>query len=286
MPTPMTEADAWTLIEAVPAALAANKSPTQVHHNARRDCWLQLEASGKWTAPGPVSTQARDLLDLYLPIQTTPQLVIGQIAQSVDGRIATEQGHSHYITGQDDILRLHRLRALVDAVVVGAGTANADNPRLTVRKVKGANPARVILDPDGRLSPHLAVFVDGSARTIVIRGQSSAVGPSTGIEEIRLPVTASEPPETHRGFAPTEIVEALRMRGLKRLLVEGGGVTVSRFLQAGVLTRLHVAVAPMLLGSGRHSLTLLPISDLARALRPPCSRYQLGNDVLYDFDLT
>ena len=99
-------------------------------------------------------------------------------------------------------------------------------------------------------------------------------------------MTAAVPPETHRGFAPTEVVEALRMRGLKRLLVEGGGITVSRFLQAGALTRLHVAVAPMLLGSGRHGLTLPPISNLARALRPPCSHYQLGNDVLFDFDLT
>ena len=286
MPTPMSEADAWALIEAVPAALAANKAPTQVHHNARKDYWLQLEASGEWTASGPVGTKTRDLLDLYLPIQTSPQPVIGQIAQSVDGRIATEQGHSHYITGQDDILRLHRLRALVDAVIVGAGTANADNPRLTVRRVEGTNPARVVLDPAGRLSPDLAVFVDGSARTIIIRGESSATNPPTGIEEIKLPVTASEPPGVYRGFAPTEIVEALRIRGLKRLLVEGGGITVSRFLQAGVLTRLHVAVAPMLIGSGRHSLTLLPISNLARALRPPCNRYRLGNDVLYDFDLT
>ena len=286
MPTPMSEADAWALIKAVPAAVAANKPPTRVHHNARRDYWLQLEASGKWTASVPIGIQAKDLLDLYLPIQTTPQLVIGQIAQSVDGRIATEQGHSHYITGQDDILRLHRLRALVDAVVVGASTVSADNPRLTVRKIEGTNPTRVVLDPDGRLSPHLAAFVDNSARTIVIRGQSSAAAPPTGIEEIRLPVTAAVAPETRRGFAPTEVVEALRMRGLKRLLVEGGGITVSRFLQAGALTRLHVAVAPMLLGSGRHGLALAPISNLARALRPPCSHYQLGNDVLFDFDLT
>ena len=65
---------------------------------------------------------ARDLIDLYLPLQISPDLVIGQIGQSLDGRIATADGHSHYVTGPADIRRLHRLRALVDAVVVGAGT--------------------------------------------------------------------------------------------------------------------------------------------------------------------
>src|SRR5688572_28150657 len=78
-------------------------------------------------------------------------VVIGQIGQSLDGRIATPTGHSHYINGPAGIAHLHRLRALVDAVVVGVGTALADDPQLTVRRVSGPQPVRVVVDPRGRL---------------------------------------------------------------------------------------------------------------------------------------
>ena len=86
-------------------------------------------------------------------------------------------------------------------------------------------------------------------------------------------------------FAPAKVLEVLRARGLRRILVEGGGVTVSRFLRAGALTRLHVTVAPMLIGSGRHALSLPPIGSLDQALRPPCHLFRLGDDVLFDLDL-
>ena len=69
--------------------------------------------------------------------------VIGQLGQSLDGRIATPTGHSHYINGPAGIDHLHRIRALVDVVVVGAGTAVADDPQLTVRRVEGPQPAQI-----------------------------------------------------------------------------------------------------------------------------------------------
>src|SRR5215471_15173199 len=78
-------------------------------------------------------------------------VVVGQIGQSLDGRAATATGHSHYINGSDGLDHLHRLRAIVDAVVVGVGTALADDPLLTVRRVAGPHPARVVVDPRGRL---------------------------------------------------------------------------------------------------------------------------------------
>ena len=80
-------------------------------------------------------------------------VVVGQCGQSIDARIATASGHSHYINGAEGLAHLHRLRALVDAVVVGVGTALADDPQLTVRRVAGPNPARVVIDPNGRLAP-------------------------------------------------------------------------------------------------------------------------------------
>src|SRR5262249_42519391 len=95
-------------------------------------------------------------------------VVVGQFGQSIDARIATVSGHSHYINGPAGLAHLHRLRALVDAVLVGVGTAVADDPQLTVRRVPGPNPARVVIDPTGRL-PRTAKLLaeDGSRRLII-----------------------------------------------------------------------------------------------------------------------
>ena len=288
VPNPITESSAWSLIRALRAAETGTPRPVRVHHSASDPVWLQIDATGEWLASGPLSEAATGLVDLYLPLQLDADLVIGQIGQSLDGRIATEQGQSHYVTGQADILRLHRLRALVDAVVVGASTVAADDPRLTVREVEGTNPVRVVLDPDARLSAEHAVCTDGAAPTLVVHRTS--VGSTTDANVISLPAARAEGAgdgagRSAPGFDPVLVVEALRARGLRRLLIEGGGITVSRFLQAEALTRLHVAVAPMLIGSGRPALTLPPIASLDRALRPPCRTFHLGEDVLFDFDL-
>jgi riboflavin biosynthesis pyrimidine reductase len=84
-------------------------------------------------------------------------VVVGQFGQSIDARIATDTGHSHFINGAAGLAHLHRLRALVDAVVVGVGTALADDPQLTVRRVAGPCPARVVMG-SGRASVSLPLI--------------------------------------------------------------------------------------------------------------------------------
>ena len=98
-------------------------------------------------------------------------LVVGQLGQSLDGRIATESGHSKYINGPAGLVHLHRLRALVDAVVVGVGTAIADDPQLTVRRVSGPQPARVVIDPKGRLGADARMFADNGVRRLLITAE-------------------------------------------------------------------------------------------------------------------
>jgi riboflavin-specific deaminase-like protein len=253
--------------------------PLRVQHDSRPDVWLQVDGSGRWQASDAVTADAGDLIELYLPLQLRANLVIAQVGQSLDGRIATESGHSHYVTGPADIRRLHRLRALVDAVIVGAGTVDSDNPRLTVREVAGDNPVRVVLDPDGRLDPGRNVFSDGAARTLVVRRGTGRIGrPTVTGDVVTMPAGAA-------GFDPRSVLDVLREAGYRRVLIEGGGITVSRFVQAGVVDRLHVTVAPILIGSGRAALTLTAIESLDQALRPRCRHFHLGDDVLFDLDL-
>ncbi|MDT8878782.1 RibD family protein [Halomonas saccharevitans] len=244
---------------------------------------LRLTAH-EWTSDVPVSDDARALLDNLAPLAGhVGRLALAQLGQSLDGRIATESGHSYYINGLESRTHLHRLRALVDAVVVGAGTACEDDPLLTVRHVSGRQPVRVILDPRGRVPASLRLLSEAEAEapTLHLVGEQVELVPpaSDHVTRLRLPVGTD-------GFDPAAVLDALAARGLERVLVEGGGITVSRFLEAGVLDRLHLLVAPLLIGSGRPGLAMTPIATLSQARRPVARSFRCGDDTVFDLDLT
>jgi riboflavin-specific deaminase-like protein len=204
--------------------------------------------------------------------------VIAQLGQSLDGRIATLSGDSKYINGREALRHLHRIRASVDAVLVGVGTVIADDPLLTVRLVPGRHPVRVVLDPRGRMPASVRLAGDRSVRTIILQAEGAGE-PPPGCEVIRLPC------ENGR-VCPRDIVRTLAAAGLRRILVEGGAHTISAFIDAGAVDRLHVLMAPMILGSGKPGLELAPIQTLRHALRPATSVHVLGDgNVLFDCDL-
>ena len=206
-------------------------------------------------------------------------VVVGQCGQSIDARIATPTGHSHYINGEAGLVHLHRLRALVDAVVVGVGTAIKDDPLLTVRRVEGPSPARVIVDPSGRLPPGARVLTADGIRRLVITVPDARGQLPVGVERVAI--------DPHEGqVAPAAIIAALALRGFRRFLIEGGADTVSRFLAAKCLDRLHIMVAPIILGSGRASFSLPPIARVDEALLMPVSVHRLDDEVLFDCDLS
>ncbi len=205
--------------------------------------------------------------------------MIGQLGQSLDGRIALPSGESKYINGPAALDHLHRLRAEVDAVVVGVGTVLADDPLLTVRRVPGRSPARVIIDPNGRMHGAARCLSDGAAPVYVLRRAACALPVPEGSSRISLPANGA-------GFTCADIVQALAGMNMRRILVEGGAHTISRFIDEGQLDRLHLLIGPVLLGSGKAGINLATVSRLAQAHRVSAQIYRFeGGDILIDCDL-
>ncbi|WP_447958008.1 RibD family protein [Vreelandella sp. EE7] len=249
-------------------------------NDAASDIPIMLSGEGGWHCPDGVrvTPEAEALLTCLTPLAGQKTWTLAQLGQSLDGRIATESGHSHYINGFESLVHLHRLRALADAVVVGAGTAAADNPQLTVRHVSGAHPVRVIIDPRGRVPATLGLLQSEAPPTLHIIGAGGERRP-TRATQCELPLNANGQ------FDPTDVVALLRGLGYRRILVEGGGITISRFIEAGTIGYLHLLVAPLLIGSGRPGLQMTPIDTLESALRPRMRTFPCGDDTLFDICL-
>jgi riboflavin-specific deaminase-like protein len=268
------ETEAWRTLRAASAAAREGGSFQDPHG------WLvgrgeQLHPAV--AAPAP----ARALFELYLPLckaRAERPFTLAHLGQSLDGCIATSSGDSYYVTGPDNVRHLHRLRALSQAVIVGAGTIARDDPQLTVRHVEGRNPARVVLDPSARLDARRRVFTDAAAPTLVVHAEGVSRPPPGNAEVLHVPA-----PEGRLRL--DVLLHRLHERGWSAVFVEGGGETVSRFLEAGLLDRLHIAIAPLVTGTGRPGLSLPARDRIADCLRPAHRVFTMGADVLFDCDL-
>jgi riboflavin-specific deaminase-like protein len=294
-----TDGAAWTVVvaaaRAAPAAESANVSATfavaadgtlcPATPNGN-DAVVAWQPGAGWTAALSHNDPRYALIDLYLPIcsaTTTKPIAVGHLGQSLDGFIATHAGDSQYVTGQENILHLHRMRALCDAIVVGAGTVAADDPQLTTRHVPGPSPLRVIFDPTRGLGEHYRVFRDPSAETLYVCARSLTRPGESHFG--RASLVAIDDDDQGVGVDVADVLQLLRQRGCARVFVEGGGVTVSTFLEAGLLDRLQIAVAPLIIGDGRPAIRLEPRAALRDCQRPRYRVFRMGGDVLFDCDL-
>ena len=250
------------------------------------DAILEWCPGAGWRSLLPPDDHRHSAFDLYLPICSATSarpIAIGHLGQSLDAFIATHSGDSQFVTGSANIVHLHRMRALSDAVIVGSGTVAADNPQLTTRLVSGPNPLRVVFDPARRLDARYGLFNDPAAPTLYFCARNLIAPGETQLGTATIVSIDADDPRSDAALA--SVFSNLRSRGCSRLFVEGGGVTVSAFLQAGLLDRVHVAIAPLIIGDGRPAIRLAPQQKLRDCRRPQYKVFRMGGDMLFDCDL-
>jgi len=203
-------------------------------------------------------------------------------AQSLDGRIATSDGDSRWISGEEARRFAHQLRSEHDAVLVGIGTALVDDPELTVRLASGRNPARVIVESKLRIPTSARVLVDCAAsRTLIATTETANMERVREIEKLGAEVILL--PEADSGVDLTTLFERLTARGINSVLVEGGNRIITSLLALRRFDRLVVIIAPKIVGKGIEAVGDLDISRVADAITfASVEITRLGPDVVFD----
>ncbi len=208
--------------------------------------------------------------------------VILNAAMTLDGKIATVAGDSK-ISCDADLNRIHELRAGVDAVMIGVGTVLADNPSLTVRRARGKNPTRVIIDSQAKTPPDARVL-DGSAKTILATTRRA---PRQRIERLR----SAGAKVITCGVGKVDLqklLEKLYAQGVRKLLLEGGSTLNWGMLERGLVDEMRVAVAPHIVG-GAAARTLVGGAGFDRVSQGVKLRLRgtrrVGEDLLLTYEV-
>jgi diaminohydroxyphosphoribosylaminopyrimidine deaminase/5-amino-6-(5-phosphoribosylamino)uracil reductase len=231
----------------------------------------RMRAAGITVETGLCAAEADELnAGFFTRIAQGRPLVTLKLATSLDGRIATATGESRWITGAAARERAHLLRATHDAVLVGTGTALADDPELTCRLpgLATRSPVRIVIDRRLRLPPTLRVFATaGLAPTWLVASPSADAGRQKALAGQGVKILAVEPDEAG-AIDLARMLQRLGAEGLTRLLVEGGGTLAAALLRAGLVDRLVWMRAPMVIGGdGIPAIAALALDALAGA---PC----------------
>jgi 3,4-dihydroxy 2-butanone 4-phosphate synthase/GTP cyclohydrolase II len=234
------------------------------------------------TAPVTSAVDVSALVGAVRPRHDRPFVVI-KFAQSLDGRIATLNGDSKWISGEAERRVSHGMRAACDAVLVGVNTIVVDDPQLTVRMTPGASPRRIVLDSTLRI-PATARVLDAGAATTIITTERSDPRRRAELRErgIAVEVVAGD----GVGVDLAAAFAALRRSGVESLLIEGGAGVITSVLAAGAVDRLVAAIAPVVIGDGVEAVGPLGVARVADGIKlVNRSIHSAGDDVLLAWDL-
>lgn len=267
------------LIEAgISRAVIAHQDPNPVVNG---NGIMQLSQAGIDVQVGVLEAEARKLNRAFITyMERGRPWILLKIAQTLDGRIALANGQSRWITGEASREEVHRLRAELDAVFVGALTVLDDDPELTVRHVKGRNPVRVIADSQLRIPLEARVLKQkDKSRTWILTTDGANAEKRKQLEKAGATLIVVRAGADGKVDLSAALRELAR-RGIASLLVEGGGTIHAAMLRANLCDELIVAQSPMLIGSeGRPSFAELGLTNLEDAPRfRPIDKKEFGED--------
>ncbi|MFC2001167.1 bifunctional diaminohydroxyphosphoribosylaminopyrimidine deaminase/5-amino-6-(5-phosphoribosylamino)uracil reductase RibD [Chloroflexota bacterium] len=246
-----------------------------------------LRQQGIETKVGVLEEECRSLNEAYFKhITTGVPLVTIKFAQTLDGRIATATGSSQWISSAESRRLAHKMRASNDAVMVGIGTILTDDPHLTVRLVKGRNPARIILDSRLRIPLDSKVVRSQEAAAVIIATTTRAdVDKLSRLREMGIEVLVTEEDEAGE-VDLRHLLKTLGQRGISSVLVEGGAEVITSLLRQNLADKLVAIVAPKIMGKGIEAVGELNIPDVSRALRLSFKKiYRRGEDLIIEANL-
>jgi diaminohydroxyphosphoribosylaminopyrimidine deaminase/5-amino-6-(5-phosphoribosylamino)uracil reductase len=192
------------------------------------------------------------------------------IAQTIDGKIATPTGKSKWIGNQENLIHAHRIRALVDAILIGGNTFRIDKPQLDVRLVKGNNPIKVIV-----ANSTLELESLSAGKTFLLT--------TTNLDYEKLPKeTEIIVVKNENGWIDSkQLLHELKKNKIHSVLIEGGAQTIRKFIEEKTLSRIEFHIAPLLFGSGLNGIELDEINDLESAIHLKNPKYfKIGNAMM------
>jgi diaminohydroxyphosphoribosylaminopyrimidine deaminase/5-amino-6-(5-phosphoribosylamino)uracil reductase len=248
----------------------------------------KLRSAGIEVVVGIAGEQCRRLNEAFAKYITTGKPFVAlKIAQTLDGKIASTAGRAVVITNATSRRFTHLLRSRFDAVLVGAGTVNADDPLLTVRSVRGRSPLRVVLDGNFTARMGSKIFRKQQAGTLLYIGTHAGrraqrkkrvlLGRGVRVEEL--------PSRRGGRLSIKALLAHLGSLGVSSLLVEGGAITFDAFMAAGAVDKLYVFVSPTIFGSGIPGLASIPSVYRRHPIRD-ATWWNLAGDVLLEGYLT
>jgi len=222
----------------------------------------QLKRAGITVKSGLLKREAERQNEVYLKyIRTGRPFVILKTAQTLDGRIATSSGDSRWITGTKARKLVHQLRAEYDGVAVGGGTVRTDNPRLTVRSVRGENPYRIIVSTHPKFSRSMNIFRNNTDVRTILATSKRAAG---DFKMKNLTIWTIK--ENKDGISLDDLLDKAGQFGLTSLLVEGGRELATSFIRAGLVDKQYLFIAPKIIGKGINAIGRLNIRKMSEAL--------------------
>lgn len=244
----------------------------------------KLRKAGIQVHVGVLRNEAEELNEKFVTFMKTGFPFVGvKVAQTLDGKIADPFGRSKWITDEEARTYAHQLRTEYDAILVGAGTVQRDDPQLTVRKVQGRNPLRVVLD--GRLSvkPNAKVFKTRNAQTIVLTSTLAMKKYPRKVGQLTMRGVDVLSVERNTDLDPKAVLAVLGEMNISSVLVEGGAHTISRFLEEGLVQKVHCFIAPKILGAGLEGWRLQSGRRLSQSIQLKNVRLRMvGKDLLLE----